>query len=199
MQGLTEPGCPAADAEILHIFISNRPGNARPGSTGQIVPGYEAKIIDENEQELPPREVGTLLIKGDSIAAGYWNKHEQTKETFQGEWINTHDKFHMDEDGYFYIEDRKKDLIITSGFNVYPSEVEAVLRDCITIAVDSTHAPVDSKLADQLPGLNTIDPDATAVRYVVDGSEAKQGRHVPGTGQRILAPLGGLHRGQEGR
>ena len=79
--------------EILHIFISNRPGQVRPGSTGQIVPGYEAKIVDDDGRELRPGEVGTLLIKGDSIAAGYWNKHEQTKSTFRGEWINTHDKF----------------------------------------------------------------------------------------------------------
>jgi benzoate-CoA ligase family protein len=65
--------------EILHIFISNRPGRARAGSTGQIVPGYEAKIVDDNGNEVPQRTVGTLLIKGDSIAAGYWNKHEQTQ------------------------------------------------------------------------------------------------------------------------
>ena len=89
--------------EILHIFISNRPGKARAGSTGQIVPGYEAKIVDDDGHELPPREVGTLLIKGDSIAAGYWNKHEQTKDTFRGQWINTHDKFLLDEDGYLLV------------------------------------------------------------------------------------------------
>jgi len=93
--------------EILHIFISNRPGEARAGSTGKIVPGYEAKIVDDDGKELPPRHVGTLLIKGDSIAAGYWNKHEQTKETFRGEWINTHDKFLMDEDGYFWLAERR--------------------------------------------------------------------------------------------
>ncbi|MHC4346482.1 MAG: benzoate-CoA ligase family protein, partial [Planctomycetota bacterium] len=72
--------------EILHIFISNRPGKVKPGSTGQIVPGYEAKIVDDDGRELGVGEVGTLLIKGDSIANGYWNKHEQTKDTFRGEW-----------------------------------------------------------------------------------------------------------------
>lgn len=114
--------------EILHIFISNRPGQARAGSTGQIVPGYEARILDEQGREVPPRTVGTLFIKGDSIAAGYWNKHEQTKETFQGEWINTHDKFLVDEDGYFWYAGRTDDMIKVSGQAVWPADVEAVLQ-----------------------------------------------------------------------
>jgi len=114
--------------EILHIFISNRPGKARAGSTGQIVPGYEAKIIDDDGNELPPRHVGTLLIKGDSIAAGYWNKHEQTKETFRGEWINTHDKFLVDEDGYYWYAGRTDDMIKVSGQAVWPADVEGILQ-----------------------------------------------------------------------
>ncbi len=114
--------------EILHIFISNRPGQAKAGSTGQIVPGYEAKIIDDDGLELPVGEVGTLLIKGDSIAAGYWNKHEHTKETFRGEWINTRDKFHVDEDGYFWYAGRTDDMIRVGGQPVWPADVEAVLQ-----------------------------------------------------------------------
>ncbi|MGI6415176.1 MAG: benzoate-CoA ligase family protein [Thermoguttaceae bacterium] len=113
--------------EILHIFISNRPGRARAGSTGQIVPGYEAKIVDDNGNEVPQRTVGTLLIKGDSIAAGYWNKHEQTKETFRGEWINTHDKFLVDEDGFYWYAGRTDDMMKVSGQAVWPTDVEAIL------------------------------------------------------------------------
>jgi benzoate-CoA ligase len=115
--------------EILHIFISNRPGRARPGSTGQIVPGYEARIVDDDGRDLPPGEVGTLLIKGDSIAAGYWNKHEATKQTFCGEWINTYDKFMLDHDGYFWYAGRANDMLKVSGQAVWPSEVEAVLQE----------------------------------------------------------------------
>ena len=115
--------------EILHIFISNRLGKARAGSTGQIVPGYEAKIVDDEGNELPPRQVGTLLIKGDSIAAGYWNKHEQTKNTFRGEWINTHDKFLVDEDGYYWYAGRTDDMIKVSGQAVWPSDVEGLLQE----------------------------------------------------------------------
>ena len=114
--------------EILHIFISNRPGRARAGSTGEIVPGYAARIADEDGQQVPADEVGTLFIQGDSIAAGYWNKHEQTKATFQGEWINTHDKFSVDADGYYWYAGRTDDMIKVSGMAVWPTEVEALLQ-----------------------------------------------------------------------
>ena len=115
--------------EILHIFISNRPGRARAGSTGEMVPGYEAQIICDDGHELPPGEVGTLLIKGDSIALGYWNKHERTKENFRGEWINTHDKFKVDEDGYYWYAGRTDDMIKVSGMAVWPADVEAILQE----------------------------------------------------------------------
>jgi benzoate-CoA ligase len=114
--------------EILHIFISNRPGKAVAGSTGQIVPGYEAKILDDEGNQLPPRKVGTLWIKGDSIAAGYWNKHEQTKETYCGQWINTHDKFLVDEDGYYWYAGRTDDMMKVSGQAVWPTDVEGILQ-----------------------------------------------------------------------
>ena len=114
--------------EILHIFISNSPGEARAGSTGKVVPGYEAKIVDDAGNELPHGQVGTLFIKGDSIAAGYWNKHEQTKETFCGQWINTHDKFLVDEDGYFWYAGRTDDMMKVSGQAVWPTDVEATLQ-----------------------------------------------------------------------
>ncbi len=114
--------------EILHIFISNRPGKSRPGSTGQIVPGYEARLVDDEGHDLRPGQVGTLLIKGESIAIGYWNKHEQTKNTFRGDWINTHDKFMLDDDGSFWYAGRTDDMMKVSGQAVWPSDVETVLQ-----------------------------------------------------------------------
>lgn len=114
--------------EILHIFISNRPGRAKAGSTGEVVPGYEAEIVDEAREPLPTGELGTLLIKGDSIASAYWNKHEQTKQTYIGEWIDTHDKFRVDADGYFWYAGRADDMIKVSGLYVSPAEVEAILK-----------------------------------------------------------------------
>jgi len=115
--------------EILHIFISNRPGRAKAGSTGEIVPGYEGKIVDEEGREMPAGEVGTLYIKGDSIASGYWNKHEQTKKTFMGEWINTHDKFRLDADGYYWYAGRTDDMFKVSGQAVWPADVESLLQE----------------------------------------------------------------------
>jgi benzoate-CoA ligase len=114
--------------EILHIFISNRPGAAKPGSTGRVVDGYEAKIVDDEGHSLPAGEVGTLMIRGESVAAGYWNKHEATKQTFCGEWINTHDKFMVDQDGYFWYAGRTDDMIKVSGQFVWPTEVEGILQ-----------------------------------------------------------------------
>ena len=84
-------------------------------------------IVDDEGQDLPPRHVGTLLIKGDSIASGYWNKHEETKETFFGHWINTRDKFLRDEDGYFWYAGRTDDMFKVSGQAVWPTDVEGVL------------------------------------------------------------------------
>ena len=78
--------------EVLQMFISNVPGRIRPGSSGQLVPGYEARIVDDEGREVPVGEVGHLLIKGDSTCASYWNQHEKTKATIEGHWIRTGDK-----------------------------------------------------------------------------------------------------------
>lgn len=115
--------------EICHIFISNRDDAIRPGSTGKLVPGYEARIVDENLNDVPDGDMGTLLIKGDSIAACYWNKHEKTKKTMMGEWINTDDKFFRDEDGFFFYVGRSNDMLKVGGIWVSPIEVEACLME----------------------------------------------------------------------
>lgn len=113
--------------EITHIFISNIQDNIRPGSTGKLVPGYDARIVDDQFKDLSCGQTGTLLIKGDSIAACYWNKHEKTKKTMLGEWINTDDKFYMDEEGFFYYVGRTDDMLKVGGIWVSPIEVEACL------------------------------------------------------------------------
>jgi benzoate-CoA ligase family protein len=113
--------------EILHIFISNRGGAVRPGSAGQIVPGYEARILDESGSPVPTGEIGNLYIAGDSTCALYWNKHERTKQTIVGEWVATGDKFSQDADGYFWYAGRSDDMLKVSGQWVSPVEVEAAL------------------------------------------------------------------------
>lgn len=113
--------------EALQMVISNRPGEIRPGSSGRIIPGYEARIVDDNGNSVPPGEIGHLLIKGDSICAGYWNQHEKTKETFQGHWFHTGDKYYQDEDGYFWYAGRADDLFKVNGRWLSPTEVESAL------------------------------------------------------------------------
>ncbi len=113
--------------EILHIFLSNREGAARPGSSGQLVDGYEARIVDDAGEPVPTGEIGNLWIKGDSIAAYYWNKHDATKRTFQGEWIRTGDKYRVDEDGYYWYAGRANDMLKVGGIWVSPNEVESAI------------------------------------------------------------------------
>jgi len=113
--------------EMLHIFISNRPGQIRPGSTGLPVPGYESKLVDEHGEEVGAGQVGSLLVKGQSAAAYYWNKHEKTKATMLGEWIVTGDQYLRDEDGYFWYQGRNDDMMKVSGSWVSPVEVENAL------------------------------------------------------------------------
>jgi benzoate-CoA ligase len=113
--------------EILHIFLSNRPGAARPGSSGQAVPGYEAVIVDDAGVPVRRGEIGNLRVKGDSTMAYYWNKHDKTKETLFGPWIQTGDKYSQDEDGYFWYAGRADDMLKVGGIWVSPVEVEATL------------------------------------------------------------------------
>jgi benzoate-CoA ligase len=130
--------------EMLHIFISNRPGACRPGTSGLEVPGYDAKIVDDDGLAVPPGTVGTLLVSGDSAAAGYWKQHEKTKKTFQGDWVNTGDKYVRDEDGYYRYCGRSDDMLKVGGIWVSPAEVEntvlahpAVLECAVVGATDT--------------------------------------------------------------
>jgi benzoate-CoA ligase len=113
--------------EALQMVISNRPGRVKPGSSGQVIPGYEAKIVDDNGREVARGEIGTLMVKGDSICAGYWNQHEKTKETFEGHWLRTGDKYYQDDDGYFWYAGRADDLFKVTGSWLSPAEVEGAL------------------------------------------------------------------------
>jgi benzoate-CoA ligase family protein len=113
--------------EMLHIFLSNRPGDVRYGTTGKPVPGYEAKIIAEDGHELPAGEVGELLIRGPTAGEGYWNQRAKTQHTFVGEWTHTGDKYIRDEDGYYHYCGRTDDMFKVSGVWVSPFEVEAAL------------------------------------------------------------------------
>ncbi len=113
--------------EVYHIFISNRPGDIRPGSSGRPVPGYELKIVDEDGAEAPQGEIGNLLVSGESVALSYLHQYERSRQTFQGPWLFTGDKYYVDEDGYYWHAGRSDDMIKAGGIWVSPMEVESVL------------------------------------------------------------------------
>jgi benzoate-CoA ligase family protein len=113
--------------EVFHIFISNRTGDIRPGSSGKVVNGYELKIIDDNGADVPPGEIGNLLVKGETTALSYLHQYERSQRTFRGEWMFTGDKYYVDEDGYFWHAGRSDDMLKVGGIWVSPMEVESVL------------------------------------------------------------------------
>jgi benzoate-CoA ligase family protein len=115
--------------EALHMIISNAPGQVRPGSSGKVLPGFEAKIVDDIDCPVARGEVGNLIVKADSACACYWNEHEKTKNTIVGHWLRTGDKYHQDEDGYFWYAGRSDDMMKVSGVWLSPVEIERVLSE----------------------------------------------------------------------
>jgi benzoate-CoA ligase len=113
--------------EALHMFIGNRPGAIRPGSSGQIIPGYEARILDGDGQPVPVGDIGNLWIRGDSVCASYWNRPALTEETIVGGWLRTGDKYSVDADGFYWYAGRSDDLLKVGGQWVSPMEVENAL------------------------------------------------------------------------
>ena len=115
--------------EMLHIFLSNRPGEVRPGTTGVAVPGYHLKLIDEDtgSEITEAGHPGTLFVRGESTATGYWARYQASRLVFQGEWLRTGDTYVRDPDGYYACLGRTGDMIKASGIWVSPMEVEARL------------------------------------------------------------------------
>jgi len=116
--------------ELLHIFISNVVGDIRPGATGRPVPGYEARIVGEDGNDVPVGEAGRLLDRGHSAARAYWNNPEKTAATMQGDdWLDTGDTYLRDEDGYFYYQGRSDDMMKVGGIWTSPFEIEAKIME----------------------------------------------------------------------
>jgi len=113
--------------EVLHIYLSARAGRVRPGSTGQAVPGYELRIVDDNGEDAPPGVIGDLLVSGESTAPCYWNRRQLSAERMRGKWFFTGDKYSVDADGFYWYAGRSDDLFRVSGQWVSPHEVESAL------------------------------------------------------------------------
>jgi benzoate-CoA ligase family protein len=113
--------------EMLHIFLSNRPGEVRAGTTGVAVPGYDLRLLDEDGNEVPVGTPGILFVRGESTATGYWSRYAASRQVFQGDWLRTGDTYVRDEDGYYACLGRTGDMLKASGMWVSPAEVEARL------------------------------------------------------------------------
>jgi benzoate-CoA ligase len=113
--------------EVLHMFIANRPDAIRPGSSGLPVPGYDARLLDDDREPVATGEIGNLWIDGDSTCECYWNQPDKTRETIEGRWIRTGDKYTQDADGYYWYAGRSDDMLKVGGLWVSPAEVENVL------------------------------------------------------------------------
>lgn len=125
-------GCTEAAPTIS--ILRDEESRRKPGSVGRPLPFVEVKIVDEQDREVPSGEVGELVCRGPNVMLGYYRKPEATLEAMRGGWLHTGDLARMDQDGYLYIVDRKKDLIISGGENIYPREIEEVLLEHPAIA-----------------------------------------------------------------
>ena len=131
--------------EALHIFISNHLGDIEPGSSGRVVAGYDARIVDDDGGEVVPGQPGHLLIRGESLATGYWGQTAWSRRTFVGEWARTGDMYVMSPEGRYTYMGRSDDMMKVSGEWVSPAEVEAVLIEHPAVLESAVVGTVDEQ------------------------------------------------------
>ena len=161
--------------EMLHIFLSNSPGDVQYGTSGVAVPGYEVKCVNENGNLIKTGEVGELLVKGESSAEGYWNQRLKTRQTFEGEWTRTGDKYEINSEGRYIYCGRTDDMFKVSGIWVSPFEVEqalvshaAILEAAVVSAKDSDGLEKPKAFIVLQQGADSAPQDAELKEYVKD-------------------------------
>jgi len=160
-------------SETTAVGTFNHPGERRPGSIGKPVDGVAVKIVDDDRNEVAPGDIGEIAIKGANVMAKYWNKEEETREDLRDGWFHTGDMGHVDEDGYVFIDDRKKDMIIRGGENVYPREVEELLYRHEAIEEAAVIGVADERLGEEVAA-------AIVVKQGEDVSEEEIQEYVKG-------------------
>ena len=148
--------------EMLHIFLSNRPGSIRPGTTGVAVPGYDLRILDEHGVEVGDGLPGTLFVRGDSTAVGYWSRYHASRLVFQGEWLRTGDTYKRDADGYYTCHGRTGDMLKAGGIWVAPAEVEQRLMAHPSVSQAIMVAAADSDGLEKPVAFVVLSPGLTA-------------------------------------
>jgi len=134
----------------------------KPGSIGTPIEGVEMKVVDDEDNELAPGEVGEIVIRGHNVMKGYWNRPDATAEVMRGGWLHTGDMAQVDDDGYFFIVDRKKDMILRGGYNVYPREIEEVLYEHPAVLEAAVLGVPDAAMGEEVAAAVVLKPDADA-------------------------------------
>ncbi len=173
--------------ESCHIFISNRRDDIRPDCSGTVVPGYEARVVDEQGQDAPPGQAGMLLVKGDPVCASYWRRSRLTKETLLGDWLKTGDIYSKDELGHFFYQGRNDEMLKVGGIWVSPYEVEEVLNEdervaeCAVVGIPDRDALVKPEafivLADNADEQDLEDRLRQHVRQRLGGNKTPRAFH----------------------
>jgi long-chain acyl-CoA synthetase len=172
-------------SETSPVASFNLPGRVRkPGSIGTPIRGVQMRVVDNSDHEVPQGEVGEIVIQGPNVMKGYWQRPEATAEAIRDGWFHTGDLARVDEDGYFFIVDRKKDMIIRGGYNVYPREIEEVLYEHPAVAEAAVIGLPHSALGEEVAAAVALKPGAAVtveeLRDYVRGQVAayKYPRHV---------------------
>jgi long-chain acyl-CoA synthetase len=132
----------------------------KPGSIGTPIWGVEMAVVDAGDQPVPPGERGEIVIRGHNVMKGYYERPEATAEVIRNGWFHSGDVGTMDEDGYFYVVDRTKDMVIRGGFNVYPREVEEVLVSHPDISLAAVVGVPDERLGEEIKAFVVLRPGA---------------------------------------
>ena len=174
-------GCTESGA----VISVNPPGASRPGSVGLPIPGYQVSIRDDNDADVAAGADGEICVHADGVMAGYWNSPAETEATLHGGWLHTGDIGRFDADGYLYVVDRKKDLIIRGGFNVFPRDVEDILLEHPAVAMAGVVGRPDERLGEEIVAFVSLRPGAAGhpggdhrVRPL-----AARGKQVPARGE----------------
>ncbi len=150
-------------SETSPVASFNHPERERkPGSIGTPIHGVEMKVVDDGGNALPPGEIGEIAIRGHNVMKGYWNRPDATDEVLRDGWLLTGDMAQVDDDGYFFIVDRKKDMIIRGGYNVYPREIEEVLYEHPAVFEAAVVGVADEALGEEIGAAITLRPGADA-------------------------------------
>jgi long-chain acyl-CoA synthetase len=150
-------------SETSPVASFNHPDRPRkPGTIGQAIAGVDLRVQDDEGAALPPGEIGEIAVRGHNVMKGYWRRPAETAEVLADGWFRTGDLGRADPDGYFSIVDRKKDMIIRGGLNVYPREVEEVLYEHPAVAEAAVIGVPDEMLGEEVAAMVTLKPGATA-------------------------------------